>query len=108
MIPHTGDESLTFGLSLRTLAHFPKIRLTLEIDHIVEPTHRLLLEDVHDAVADLVDTIKTYRSKGRMSQQVMVSTLFKGRQKEAEAVTKAAISRLHVSVHVLPKVEKVQ
>lgn len=53
------------------------------------------MEDVHDAVSDLVDIITTYQSKGRLSQVVM-STLFKRRQDEAEAVIDAAISRLHV------------
>lgn len=53
------------------------------------------MEDVRDAVSDLVDIIKTYQSKGRLSQVVM-STLFKRRQDEAEGVIDAAISRLHV------------
>lgn len=54
-----------------------------------------MIEDVGDAVRDLVEIIKTYQSKGTISQ-VMMSTLFKRRQEEAEAVIDAAINRLHV------------
>lgn len=60
---------------------------------------RFLIEDVRDAVADLVELIKTYRSKNRMSQVIM-STLFKRRQEEADAVIDRAVSHLHVSVAV--------
>lgn len=55
-----------------------------------------MISDVHDAVGDLVELIKTYKSKNRLSQMVM-STLFKRRQEEADAVINMAISRLHVS-----------
>ena len=58
--------------------------------------NQVLIEDVRDAVGDLVEIFKTYKSKGRPSQVVM-STLFKRRQEETEAVIEAAISRLHVS-----------
>ena len=56
----------------------------------------MLVEDVRDSVADLVAIIKTYQSKGRLSQ-IMMSTLFKRRQEEAEAVIEAAVARLQVS-----------
>lgn len=56
---------------------------------------RVLIEDVHDAIADLVEIIKTYKSKNRITQVVM-STLFKRRLEEAEAVINTAIVRLHV------------
>ena len=56
----------------------------------------MLIDDVRDSVADMVDIVQTYKSKGRLSQ-VMMSTLFKRRQDEAEAVIDAAVSRLHVS-----------
>ena len=56
---------------------------------------RVLVEDVHDAIADLVELIRTYQSKNKLSQ-VMMSTLFRRRQEEAEAVVERAISRLQV------------
>ena len=56
----------------------------------------MFIEDVRDAVGDLVEIIKTYKSKGRISQ-VLTSTLFKRRQEEAEAVIDAAVCRLQVS-----------
>lgn len=56
-----------------------------------------MLEDVKDAVGDLLDIIKTYKSKNKISQ-VLMSSLFRQRQDEAEAVIDRAISRLHVSV----------
>ena len=46
-----------------------------------------------------MENITTYQSKGRLSQ-VMMSTMFKRRQNEAEAVVEAAISRLQVRVNV--------
>lgn len=66
-----------------------------------------MIEDVHDAVADLVEIIKTYRSKHKMAQ-VMTSTIFKRRQEEAEALIDRAVSHLHVSAglqHFLVYVE---
>eukprot|EP00904_Undaria_pinnatifida_P011787 jgi/Undpi1/7739/HiC_scaffold_23.g10212.m1 len=69
----------------------------------VEPTndaaHCVLVEDVRDSVADLVPIIKTYQSKGRLSQ-IMMSTLFKRRQEEAEAVIEAAVARLQFGLQV--------
>lgn len=56
---------------------------------------RMLLEDVHEAVRDLVQIMRTYHSKNKMSQ-VIVSSLFKRRLEEAEAVVDVAISRLQV------------
>ena len=84
-------------LYLRMLSSVCKLGMNIQVDRVIEPTHRVLIEDVRDAVGDLVDVIKTYRSKGRIAR-VMVSTLFRRRQEEAEAVIEAAISRLHVSV----------
>lgn len=55
-----------------------------------------MIQDVHDAVADLVELIKTYKSKNKLSQ-VLMSTLFKQRQEEANAVIDSAISRLQVN-----------
>lgn len=59
---------------------------------------RALMEDVHDAVCDLVELIKTYQSKNRLSK-VLMSTLFnKRRQDELDAVVDRANLRLHVRV----------
>lgn len=51
---------------------------------------------MHDAVADLVELVKTFKSKNKLAQ-VMMSTLFKQRQAEADAVIDNAMSRLQVS-----------
>ena len=71
-------------------------RSIVQGDELNGQGNSVLIEDVRDAVGDLVDIIKTYKNKGRLSQ-VMMSTLFKRRQEEAEAVIEAAVSRLHVS-----------
>ena len=63
---------------------------------LVLNAERYLLEDVHDSVSDLVGIMQTYNAKGRISRLFM-STLFKRRQEEAEAVLNRAISRLQVS-----------
>ena len=55
-----------------------------------------MIEDVHDAIFDLVELIKTYRSKNRLSQ-VLMSTLFRRRQDEMGAVVDRAILHLQVS-----------
>ena len=57
---------------------------------------RILIQDVHDAIADLVELIKTYQSRSALSK-VLMSTLFKRRQEEADAIIDRATSRLHVS-----------
>lgn len=57
---------------------------------------RALIEEVHDAVSDLVDLIKTYQNKNKLSK-VLMSTLFKRRQEELDAVVDKAILHLHVS-----------
>lgn len=71
----------------------------LQVGNTGVPGYRDLIHDVRDAVSDLVEIITTYQSKGRLSQ-VMMSTMFKRRQNEAEAVVEAAISRLQVRVNV--------
>ncbi|CAN0076073.1 unnamed protein product [Pylaiella littoralis] len=60
---------------------------------------RILLEDVNDAIADLVQIVKTYKSKNKFSQ-VLMSSLFRQRQDEAEAVIDRAIARLHLGLQV--------
>ena len=54
-----------------------------------------MIEDVHFAVADLVELIKTYQSKNKLSR-VMMSTLFRRRQEELGAVIDRAVVRLQV------------
>ena len=63
-----------------------------------------MMDDVHDAIFDLVELIKTYQSKNRLSQLLM-STLFRRRQDEMGAVVDRAILSLQVSgIGVLTKV----
>ena len=57
---------------------------------------RAMIDDVHGAIFDLVELIKTYRSKNRLSQ-VLMSTLFRRRQDEMGAVVDRAILHLQVS-----------
>lgn len=57
---------------------------------------RVLIEEVHDAVFDLVELIKTYHNKNKLAK-VLTSTLFKRRQDELDAVVDRAVLRLHVS-----------
>lgn len=64
-----------------------------DIDGVME---RMLIEDVQTAVGNMVELIKIYRSKGRLSQ-VIVSTMFRRRMEETEAVIDRAISDLKVS-----------
>ena len=58
---------------------------------------RVLIDDVHDAISDLVELIKTFKSKNKLSK-LFLSTLFKRRQDELDAVVDRAIIRLQVSV----------
>lgn len=55
----------------------------------------VLIEDVHDAISDLVELTKVYQSKNKLSKLLM-STLFKRRQGELDAVVDRAITRLQV------------
>ena len=57
---------------------------------------RALIEDVHDAIFDLVELIKTFQSKNKVSK-LFLSTLFKRRQDELDAVVDRAITRLQVN-----------
>lgn len=61
-----------------------------------EKAERAMMEDVHDAVFDLVQLIKTYQSKNTLAQ-VITSTLFRKRQDEMGAVVDRAILGLQVS-----------
>lgn len=57
---------------------------------------RMLMDNVQDAIGDMVGLIKTYNSKRRITQ-VVVSTLFKRRMEETEAVINQTFSDLMVS-----------
>ena len=59
-----------------------------------------MIEDVHDAIFDLVELIKTFKGKNKLSK-LFLSTLFKRRQDELDAVVDRAIMRLQVSVRSL-------
>lgn len=56
---------------------------------------RVLIEDVHDAIFDLVELVKTYQSKNKLFK-LFLSTLFKRRQDELDAVVDRAIIRFQV------------
>lgn len=62
---------------------------------------RVLVEDVHDAIADVVELVKTYQSKNKLSK-ILMSTLFKRRQEELDAVVDRAVVRLQVSGGPVP------
>ncbi|CAM9108702.1 unnamed protein product [Ectocarpus sp. 8 AP-2014] len=60
---------------------------------------RILIEDVHDAIFDLVELIKTFQSKNKLSK-LFLSTLFKRRQDELDAVVDRAITRLQLGLQL--------
>lgn len=55
-----------------------------------------MLEDVHSAISGLVELLQTYKNKNKL-ERVLVSSLFKKREEEAEAVLSTYINRLQVS-----------
>lgn len=57
---------------------------------------RFLLEDVRESIEDMVQVMQSYKNKNAVSK-VLVSTLCKRRQEEAEASIDAAMHRLQVS-----------
>lgn len=59
---------------------------------------RAMMEEVHDAIYDLLELTKTYQSKNRLLQ-LLTSTLFKRRQDEMGAVVDRAILSLQVSTY---------
>lgn len=81
-----------------TRARFKRVLFLHEIqgEDTVGEVARVLIEDVNDAIFDLVELIKTYQSKKKLSK-VLMSTLFKRRQDELDAVVDRAIVRLQVS-----------
>ena len=56
----------------------------------------MLIENVQEAISDLVDLIKTFKSKNKITQ-VVVSTMFKTRMDETQAVINQTFSELVVS-----------
>ncbi|CAM9326458.1 unnamed protein product, partial [Ectocarpus sp. 8 AP-2014] len=60
---------------------------------------RVLMEEVHDAVYDLVELIKTYQNKSKLAQ-LSTSTLFKRRQDDLNAVMDRVIWGLHLGLQV--------
>ncbi|CAN0158219.1 unnamed protein product, partial [Ectocarpus sp. 4 AP-2014] len=60
---------------------------------------RILIEDVHDAIYDLVELMKTFQSKSKLSK-LCLSTLFKRRQDELDAVVDRAIMRLQLGLQL--------
>ncbi|CAM9199689.1 unnamed protein product, partial [Ectocarpus sp. 12 AP-2014] len=59
----------------------------------------VLLDDVQDSIADLLQIIESYKSKNALSK-VFVSTLCKKRQEEAEVAINAAVQRLQLGLQV--------
>ncbi len=55
-----------------------------------------MFDDVRDAIGDLVDLIKTYQSRNRLSK-VLTSSVFKRREEEANLAIDRAILRSNVS-----------
>ena len=55
-----------------------------------------LLEEVRISVDDLLQIMQAYRSKNKI-KRILISTLFKRRQEEAEMAIDRAMSRLQVS-----------
>ncbi|CAM9607905.1 unnamed protein product [Ectocarpus sp. 13 AM-2016] len=60
---------------------------------------RVLMEEVHDPVFDLVELIKTFQNKSKLGK-VLTSTLFKRRQDKLNAVIDRAIWGLHLGLQV--------
>lgn len=56
---------------------------------------RILLEDVQESIEDMLQIMRSYKSKNTVSK-VFVSTLCKRRQDEAEAAINSAVQRLQV------------
>lgn len=55
-----------------------------------------MFDDVRDAIVDLVDLIKTYQSRNRLSK-VLTSSVLKRREEEANLAIDRAILRSNVS-----------
>ncbi|CAM9992093.1 unnamed protein product [Scytosiphon promiscuus] len=60
---------------------------------------RVLIEEVYAAIVDLTDLIRTFQSKNKLSKAFM-STLFKRRLEELDAVVDRAILRLQLDLQL--------
>lgn len=83
------------------LLWLPPCTLVAQIDNIEDndasrEMKGMLIENVQEAIGDLVDLIKTFRSKNKITQ-VVVSTMFKTRMDETQAVINQTFSELMVS-----------
>lgn len=100
MLPLSQQASRAFGFFncctyILTTAHLAQIDI-IEHNDASSAMKRTLIENVQDAIADMVALIKTYRSMKRITQ-VVVSTLFKRRMEETEAVIDQTFADLMVS-----------
>ena len=55
-----------------------------------------MIDGVHDAISDMLELIKTFQSRNKLSK-LFLSTLFKRRHDELDAVVDRAMMRLQVS-----------
>ena len=65
----------------------------------VDMAEAFLLEEVRISVNDLLQIMQAYRSKNKLSR-ILVSSLFKRRQEEAETAIDKALSRLELQVRL--------
>ena len=59
----------------------------------------VLIQDVYDSIHDLVDLVKTYQNRNKISQ-LLTSTIFRKRQDEFGSIVENAISSLQFGLHV--------
>lgn len=86
------EASVTAPFALLYIAQIDDVKDTEASREI----KRMLIGDVQDAIGDMLDLIRTYSSKRRITQ-VVVSTLFKRRMDETEAVINQTFADLMVS-----------
>lgn len=94
---HSSERRFVFHESARAQTQSPgDLFHGIQTWDTTEEATRVLVEDVHDAIFDLAELIKTFQSKNKLSK-LFLSTLFKRRQDELVAVVDRAIMRLQVS-----------
>lgn len=86
--------ALIFYLS-ECVLHFPYASSFGQGGEAVGEAEKLLIEDVHASVNDLVQLMQAWKSKNMISK-VFTSSLCKRRQEEAEAAISDAVTRLQV------------
>lgn len=69
---------------------------SIQSDEAMREVMRVLIEDVTGAINDVVELIKLFKSKNKISR-VLQSTLFRRRQDELDVIVHRAESRLQVS-----------